>query len=113
MKRFVALLSLVLFLGSVSTGLAAMTFTSDAAATNASGVMANFRTSSNVTLIALSAAPSYAAFSAHLNGDRQYGSSSGDSQLFFTPKVAGTALATGPTASDSSEFQDEDTWESL
>lgn len=104
MKKTSIILAVFMVLISAASVFASETFTDEGNA-SVSGVMADYKTSNNVTILCTSGASSYAAFSGHLNGDRQYGSSSGDSGLFWSAKTEGTAITTAPTASDSSEFE--------
>jgi hypothetical protein len=103
MKKTGIVLALFMVLVSAASVFASETFTDEGNA-NVTGVMADYKASNNVTILCTSAASSYAAFSGHLNGERQYGSSSGDSGLYWSDKTEGTAITTAPTASDSSEF---------
>jgi cytoskeletal protein RodZ len=71
----------------------------------------SFQASSNVKVYASSAAQTYAAISAHLNGDRIFGASSNETVIRYTSKDTGTAItASNLTKSDSSAFSG---WSSL
>lgn len=108
MKKLMFVLILGLVLGLATTGLAAVTFDNagNDGSLTAGSVMDDYRTSTNVSLIGLSAAASYSAVSSHLQGTRVFGSSSQSAQLFRLDagKEAGVVYDTDPTNSDSSEF---------
>jgi hypothetical protein len=92
-----------------SSSLAAITFTDEGAQSasfDASSVLNDYKTSTNVTLIGVGTSATYAAVSSHLQGTRVFGSSSQDSIIYTLDagKDAGTAYTTAPTNSDSSEF---------
>ena len=70
---------------------------------SATGVLADYKTSKNVQVHVTSSAQSYAARAAHLNGDREFGSASSDSVIYYQSK-AKNSNAADPSASDSSEF---------
>ncbi|MDY0397719.1 MAG: hypothetical protein RBR03_03585 [Desulfuromonas thiophila] len=71
-----------------------------------SALLDQFRTSKNVLLWASSSKTTYAAISGHSQGDKQYGSASGDSKIYFQSKEEGVDLdATGLGASDSAAFE--------
>jgi hypothetical protein len=70
-----------------------------------SALLDQFRTSKNVLLLASSSKTTYAAISGHSQGDKQYGSASGDSKIYFQSKKEGVD-PTGPgAASDSAAFE--------
>ncbi len=107
MKKLVLLIVVGVFLCTSTSVLAAVTFDDEGPSVDTlGGVMADFKTSTNVSLIALSGVASYSAFSSHLQGTRVFGSSSQDSKLYTlqTGKDAGTEYTEVPTNSDSSEF---------
>lgn len=62
--------------------------------------------SNNVTLTVNYSSSSYAVATKHLNGTKIYGTSSGDTKIFFKDGTAGTALLNTDlgTASDSGAF---------
>ena len=106
MKKIIFLFVVIgLVLTFSSAVFAAETFTNTGNA-NVSDIMADFKTSKNVTLISTAGLSSYAAVSSHLNGGKVYGSSSGDALIFTldNDKTAGTAYTTEPSSSDSGEF---------
>lgn len=86
---------------------AEVNFTTDGPSSDLTGVMDDYRTSNNVTLTCGADADSYAAASAHLNGDKIYGSSSGDSILYTKneDKEPGDSLNISFANDDSGEFQ--------
>nr|WP_320050589.1 hypothetical protein [uncultured Desulfuromonas sp.] len=105
MKKLVFLVVLCAALTMTTSAFASLEF-DEAGNSSATGVMADYKTSKNVTLVCASAAASYAAVSSHLNGTKVFGSSSGDSVIYTKNggKTAGEDYTTAPTASDSSEF---------
>ncbi|MDY0213499.1 MAG: hypothetical protein RBR06_10895 [Desulfuromonadaceae bacterium] len=116
MKKII-LLALIAVLTMTGSVLAETVFDKDGIDTKITGtsILNDFKTSNNVTLIALSGAGSYAAVSSHLNGDRVFGSSSGDSILYrsVVGKDAGAKYTTAPSVSDSAEFADDTEWTAL
>lgn len=62
-----------------------------------SDIIQQFKTSKNVTIECTATATDYYANSGHLNGDKQYGTISGDSVFYVSTKTPGTAI----TAADS------------
>lgn len=113
MKKIIIVSFLSIFFASPI--LAATTFDSSGASATVNGVLADFKSSKQVNVIASSAAQTYAAIADHLNGTRIFGSSSGDSLIYFNEndKTAGTqATATELSASDSSAFTGAN-WSSL
>ncbi len=66
--------------------------------------------SNNVSLGIAYSANTYAATTKHLNGTKMYGSSAGDTKIFFQDSTTGT-LVTAPGNSDSSAFSSG--WSSL
>ena len=103
MKKGIFLLTLIFILGCGAMVFAAKTFNDDGAPSGITGVLADFKTSKNVEIHVLGAAQTYAARSGHLNGNREFGSSSDDPKLHWKTKTTGTD-ASDPTKSDSSEF---------
>lgn len=108
MKKGIFLLTLIFILGCGSAGFAAELFNDSddpaiADTTTAHDILDNFRCSKNVEIHVLASAQTYAARAAHLNGNREFGSASGDPKLCWIAKDTGTD-ASDPTASDSSEF---------
>ena len=98
MKKGIFLLTLMFILGYSTVGLANKTFNADGTGTgqtdaNATDVLKNFRCSNNVKIVVNSAAQSYAAVSGHLNGDREFGTASGDSKIYWKDKAKGTAVS--------------------
>ena len=94
-------------LALASTVLAAETFTdAGPTSTDLTGVVKDYKTSKNVSLVAVAVPASYSAVSSHVNGTKVFGSSSGDAIIYYLDagKAAGTAYTTAPTNSDSSEF---------
>ena len=72
--------------------------------THATSILSTFKTSTNVTLMTNASATAYAATSSHLNGNRQFGTASGSTLLYYKDKTSGATLNSAPTKSDSSEF---------
>lgn len=112
MKKMTVLFAMALLLGFPLAAMSETTFSDSAKpdGEEVKGIVSQFRTSTNVLLIAEGTNSTYAAVSGHLNGDRRYGSSSGDSKLYWKSKVAGTGLTDTDKAeaSDSSAFVDAD-----
>ena len=110
MKKGIFLLTLMFILGCSTVGFANKTFKDDGTGTAQTDTslpvfLQNFKCSKNVKIVVNSVAQSYAAVSGHFNGDREFGSASGDPKIRWETKATGTAvLDTDPSASDSSEF---------
>jgi len=105
MKKGIFLFTLIFILGCGATVFAAKVFDDGGAPAGITGVMADFTASKNVEIHIKGVAQTYAAVSGHLNGNREFGSSSGDPKLYWKGKDAGTAVAAADvTASDSSAF---------
>jgi hypothetical protein len=120
MKKIMAVFAVGFLLGfPLSAMSASTTFYSnqDPSADALTGIIKQFRTSTNVTLIGSGNTSTYAAVAGHLNGTREFGSSSGDSKLYWQTKEVGTAVAEAPEASDSSAFVEDgepkDSWNAL
>lgn len=81
-------------------------------ATNLSGTaLESFRTSKEVRLACTSGASSYAVVSDHLNGTRTFGSTAGDSLIYFQDKTTpGQHYNTALANSNSGQFS---SWTSL
>ena len=112
MNKIFLIVVLVVF--SVSgSAFASETFTSTGAAGTPNGVLSQYRTSTNVTLVVTSIVSNYSAVSSHLNGDRVFGSGSDDAVLYrlTAGKTAGTAYTTAPGNSEA--FASGGTWTSL
>lgn len=107
-KKIKVFLFLIVLIFSAGIASAVTTFDSDGVDTD-SALLDNFRTSKNVELNALGNTTTYAAVSGHLQGDKEYGSASGDSKIYFQAKTEG-AQPSDPSASDSSAFAD---WSAL
>jgi len=104
MKKILFVALILCFALSVPiASFAAATFTSGDNSSIATGVLADYKTSKNVEIHVLSDAQSYAATAAHLNGDREFGSASSDSVIYYQSKAKNTN-ASDPTASDSGAF---------
>ena len=103
MKKGIFLLTLMFILGCSTVGFASNTFDANGDSTNSTitGVLQNFKCSKNVEILVNSVTQSYAAIASHYNGDRAFGSASGDPKIHWESKTTGT-YATAPTASDSS-----------
>jgi hypothetical protein len=69
-----------------------------------------FTPSTNVTVGINSVAQSYAANSKHLNGDREFGTASDSTAIFWQSSEKGTSLSAEPSSSDASAFSG---WNSL
>jgi hypothetical protein len=110
MKKIMAVFAVGFLLGFPLAAMSATTFTGNAEPTgeDVTGIINQFRTSTNVTLIALGTTSTYAAVAGHLNGTREFGSSSGDSKLYWQSKEVGAVTQTAPTESDSSAFVGDD-----
>ena len=102
MKKGIFLLTLIFILGCGATGFASKTFDANGNS-SVTGVLADFKTSKNVGIFVTSAVQTYAARAGHLNGNREFGSASGDTKIYYKTKSTGSS-ATAPGASDSSEF---------
>lgn len=104
MKKLIFFMTLGL-IACAGSAFASANFTATAGA--GTGILNQFRTSNNVTLVLSSGAATYAAVSSHKLGDRVFGSSSGDSKIYKLDagKTDGTDYTTAPSASDSSTFQ--------
>ncbi len=99
MKKGIFLLTLMFILGCSTVGLAASVATfSDSSGPSVNGTLANFRCSKNVEIHVISSAQSYSAVSGHLNGNREFGTVSGDSKIYYEGKAKGTAIADEPSA---------------
>ena len=113
MKRLI-MIGCALTLSLIATSaFATASFTSNGgSANNTTGVLKEFKTSKNVTLLVKASDQSYAAKSKHENGNRTFGSASGDPLIYYNESTAvGTALTSADlTASDSSAFSG---WSSL
>lgn len=72
--------------------------------------LSNFKVSTNVRLACASENTAYAVVSDHMNGTRTYGSTAGDSLIYFQEKTAGNHTDYELTTSDSGQF---DAWTSL
>lgn len=89
------------------------TFNSTGTTATVTGILSQYKTSTNVDLLVDSEVGEYAAVSSHLNGDRVFGSSSNESVLYrlVDGKTVGVAYATAP-ASDL-DFSSSTAWDSL
>ena len=81
-------------------------------------IVKQFKTSNNVNLYVIANKTTYAATCDHLNGDKVYGSSAGDSVIYFQKKTdlsidTGQHYDTGPSRSDSGAFTASGGWENL
>lgn len=116
-KLFISGLLMVVFLLTVSTSWAAVTFKDDGVQGSptipASSVLNDYKTSTDVTLVALGDTATYAVVSSHLRGTRVFGSSSQDAGIWTLDagKDSGSVYTTAPTASDSGAFSSG--WSSL
>ena len=114
MKK-VFIITAILVFGLSSLSIAAVTFSKTGPGSNIQvgsnnvDILNQFKTSNNVEVHCTSAAQSYAARSAHLNGDREYGTASDDPKIYWNSKNKNTT-ASDPTNSDSSEFS---SWSAL
>ncbi len=114
MKK-VFIITAILVFGLSSLSIAAVTFSQTGpgstiqVGSNNVDILNQFKTSNNVQIHCASSAQSYAARSAHLNGDREYGTASDDPKIYWTSKNKG-ATASDPGQSDSSEFS---SWSAL
>jgi hypothetical protein len=90
--------------GSLATG----TYTFTDPQNNATTL--TFTPSTNVTVGINSVAQSYAANSKHLNGDREFGTASDSTAIFWQSSEKGTSLSAAPSNSDASAFSG---WNSL
>lgn len=63
-----------------------------------STIIQQFKTSKNVIIECTATLTSYYANSGHLNGDKQYGTLSGDSVFYVAPKDAGTDISAADSA---------------
>lgn len=93
MKKTILIAALLV--GMTSSAFAATTF-SNAPGGTLSGTTINgvvFNPSSNVTLIAESDLAHYTAISGHLNGDKQFTSTSSEPDIIPGTKAKGTAVA--------------------
>ena len=106
MKKMTVLFAMALLLGFPLAAMSETTFSGseEPDGKDVIGIVSQFRTSTNVLLIAKGGASSYAACSGHKNGDRAYGSSSGDAKLYWAPKDVGAEVTFLPSKSDSSAF---------
>lgn len=107
MKKTVSLLIIAILV--VPSFAFAATFTSAAAAaitgTKTGGSAQPLgQLSSNVKLVSVYTAAAFAAATKHLNGTKQFGSSSGDTKIFSKDLAAGTDVPATPSAGDSSAF---------
>jgi hypothetical protein len=102
MRKLISLLTVSMLLAGAATTFAATTYTDAGIAsgglTGATGVMANYRPSTNVRVGVEANASNYAAIAGHNQGDRQFGGSSDDVKIYFSTKTAGTDI-TAPTTS--------------
>lgn len=120
MKKLILLTVIALAL-SFSPAFAAVTFSNSTGGAGMTGLLAGYRTSTQVTLIGKGDNAAYNAVSAHLQGDTMYGSSGGDSVIYknTADKVPGTAVAAGnvpaipATASDTSGFPAVAAWSAM
>lgn len=109
MKKLILLTIIGLAL-SITPAVAAVTFSNTTGGTGVTGLLAGYRTSTQVTLVGLGSVSAYNAVSGHLQGDTMFGSSGGDSVIYELEKVAGTAVAAGnvpaipATATDTTGF---------
>lgn len=108
MKINTIILSAFFLAASVSCATAA-TFTSSGTTTsltNTTSVLSTFKTSTNVTLTVNvdSTGTNYAAASYHLNGNREFGTASGSTLLYYKDKTPGSAPSGSFTAENSGEF---------
>lgn len=102
MKKFIILTACVFL--AFSSAAFAETFDQDGPSTaTGSTVLDAFKTSKNVTIGVLGNTLTYAAVSGHSQGNRQFGSASGDSKLYAMDVDLGTEVA-APDESDSSVF---------
>ncbi len=108
MKKIFIITAILVF-GLSTLSIAAVTFNENGPAstiqvgTNNVDILNQFKTSNNVQIHCASSAQSYAARSAHTNGDREYGTASDDPKIYWQSKSKGDD-ASDPGASDSSEF---------
>ena len=79
----------------------------------ANTIIAQYRTSNNVSLLTMATVSDYSAVTYHLNGDRVFGSSSGESVLYklAAGKNAGDDYTTYPAATEG--FASGATWDAL
>jgi hypothetical protein len=111
MKKYIALIALFTFVGSTSAFAASLAAdygkeimgqkgseTARSIGKLSNNVAANFNYDNS----------SYAVNTKHMNGTKQYGSSSGDTKLFYQEVT--TKLPSAPSASDSSAYNG---WSSL
>ena len=118
MKKIIAFIALMLIVSSGTVFAAGSPYTSAAGAT-ISGKKTNGsdqplgKLSSNVYLKCNFDPTTFAAATHHLNGSKQFGSSSGDTRIFVKDRAPGTATAAPDdlSASDSTAF--DNTWASL
>ena len=112
MKKIVLMIVIVTFMCSGSV-MAAVTFTS-AGSTGTTGIIASYKASTKVTLVATALTANYSAVSSHLNGQRVYGSGSNESVIYTLAagKTAGDAYTTGQAA-DFAFGSDATLWKTL
>ena len=115
MKKICLPLTLALTVGLSSVAFGATNVVTSGGQTEASvpttSVVAAVRMSTNVTLLCSSGTSAYAAEAAHLQGTRTFGTTSGQTLIFWQPKTAGEAIVQGDlTSSDTAQFN---SWTSL
>ena len=116
MKKISVLFTMVLLFGLPLAAMSETTFVWNAEPNGETltedSVIERFRTSTNVTLVAEGTQVFYVAVSGHLSGNRAYGSSSEDAQLFWQGKESGSSDVGGvlPDATGSDLFT---SWSSL
>ena len=112
MKKIILMMIIVAFMftGSVFAEVFSST---GPTSTSLTGVIDDYRTSTNVTLVVLSSVSAYNAVSSHLNGDRVFGSGSSESVLYelIANKTAGTSYSKAPALTI--DFGSNSLWESL
>ena len=69
--------------------------------------------SNNVGIVIVSNPTAYAAITAHLNGSKQYGSSSESTKLYSSAFEEGTTELLTPSNSESTDFNVSGTWKPL
>ena len=112
-KKIIYLVLIIGFLVSLPVVSFAMTvFNSNGPTPAKTGVLNDFRASNNVEVHGSGNATTYAATSGHLNGDKEYGSSSGDSIIYKHDKTKGSTVD-DPASSDSSQFTASNGWTGL
>ena len=114
-RKIIALLGLLLFVAAGNAHAASKNIASGAAYNGVKGTGASQtlgHLSTNVSAIVSYDPTTYAVTTHHLNGNKEYGSSAGDTRIFVADRASGTALPESPSASDSTAFN-ATTWSSL